>query len=267
VSDRAIVVTAREVPTVFDPRRTEAGGEAPKLAFDGVDVRFPDGTHALTGIDLDIRAGEFVSLVGPSGCGKSTLLRIAAGLVQPTSGDVRNAGADLGFVFQDATLLPWRTVAGNVGLLPQLQGVGRRERRELVSSAIETVGLRGFEDKYPRTLSGGMKMRVSLARALTLEPDLFLFDEPFGALDEMTRERLNGEVLELFQLKRFAALFVTHSVQEATFLSTRVVVMSSRPGRIVADIPVDFDYPRPQTLRFDPSFNRIAASVSDALRA
>ncbi|MFI5957400.1 ABC transporter ATP-binding protein [Cryptosporangium sp. NPDC051539] len=236
------------------------------VAFEGVDVVFPDGTRALSAVDLGVRRGEFVSLVGPSGCGKSTLLRLAAGLVRPTSGLVRNGSRELGYVFQDATLLPWRTVADNVGLLPQLRRVARRERHELVSAAIQTVGLRGFEDSYPRTLSGGMKMRVSLARALTLDPDLFLFDEPFGALDEMTRERLNDEVLRLFQVKGFAGIFVTHSVPEATFLSTRVIVLSSRPGRIVADIPVGFDYPRSSTLRFDPAFNRVAAAVSDALR-
>jgi NitT/TauT family transport system ATP-binding protein len=237
------------------------------LGIDDVDLVYPDGTHALSSVDLEVRRGEFISLVGPSGCGKSSLLRIAAGLVRPTSGLVRNGSTELGYVFQDATLLPWRTVAGNVGLLPQLRRVGRKERRELVSAAVETVGLRGFEDKYPHTLSGGMKMRVSLARALTLDPDLFLFDEPFGALDEMTRERLNDEVLQLFQIKRFAGVFVTHSVQEATFLSTRVIVMSSGPGRVVADIAVDFDYPRPPSLRFDSAFNRAAAAVSDALRS
>jgi NitT/TauT family transport system ATP-binding protein len=188
-------------------------------------------------------------------------------VVPPTSGRTHNDSSELGYVFQDATLLPWRTVADNVGLLVELRRMGRRERRELVSAAIETVGLRGFEDKYPGTLSGGMKMRVSLARALTLNPDLFLFDEPFGALDEMTRERLNDEVLQLFQIKRFAGVFVTHSVPEATFLSTRVIVMSSRPGRIVAEIAVDFDYPRPTRLRFDAAFNRVAAAVSDALRS
>lgn len=237
------------------------------LAFDNVELVYPDGTHALSKVDLEVRKAEFVSLVGPSGCGKSTMLRIAAGLIQPTSGHTHTDSGELGYVFQDATLLPWRTVADNVGLLVQLRGMGRRERRGLVSAAIETVGLGGFEDNYPGTLSGGMKMRVSLARALTLDPDLFLFDEPFGALDEMTRERLNDEVLQLFHAKRFAGVFVTHSVLEATFLSTRVLVMSSRPGRIVADIAVDFDYPRPPRLRFDPAFNRVAAAVSDALRS
>jgi NitT/TauT family transport system ATP-binding protein len=239
----------------------------PAVAFAGVDVRFPDGTQALADIDLAVRRGEFVSLVGPSGCGKSTLLRLAAGLQQPTAGSVHDQSTELGYVFQDATLLPWRTVAGNVGLLPQLRRLSRRERAERVAAAIDTVGLRGSEDKYPRMLSGGMRMRVSLARALTLDPDLFLFDEPFGALDEMTRERLNDEVLRLFGLKGFAGLFVTHSVQEATYLATRVVVLSSGPGRVVADIGVDFAYPRPPSLRFDPSFNRIAAAVSDALRS
>jgi NitT/TauT family transport system ATP-binding protein len=246
------------------PGRTDA---SPALVFDDVELVYPDGTQALSRIDLEVSKGEFVSLVGPSGCGKSTLLRVAAGLVVPSSGRAHTDGGELGYVFQDATLLPWRTVADNVGLLAELRRMGRRERRELVSAAIETVGLRGFEDKYPGTLSGGMKMRVSLARALTLEPDLFLFDEPFGALDEMTRERLNDEVLQLFQLERFAGVFVTHSIPEATFLSTRVLVMSSRPGRIVADIAVDFDYPRPPRLRFDSAFNRVAAAVSDALRS
>jgi NitT/TauT family transport system ATP-binding protein len=248
-------------------RATHTQAASTALGFDDVDLVYPDGTHALSSVDLEVRRGEFISLVGPSGCGKSSLLRIAAGLVRPTSGLVRKGSTELGYVFQDATLLPWRTVAGNVGLLPQLRRVGRKERRELVSAAVETVGLRGFEDKYPHTLSGGMKMRVSLARALTLDPDLFLFDEPFGALDEMTRERLNDEVLQLFQIKRFAGVFVTHSVQEATFLSTRVMVMSSGPGRVVADIAVDFDYPRPPSLRFDSAFNRVAAAVSDALRS
>jgi NitT/TauT family transport system ATP-binding protein len=239
----------------------------PALKFEDVGLVYPDGTHALSQVDLQVRKGELVSLVGPSGCGKSTLLRLAAGLVPPTSGRVHVESDELGYVFQDATLLPWRTVADNVGLLLELRRVGRRERRERIAATIETVGLSGSEGKYPGTLSGGMKMRVSLARALTLNPDLFLFDEPFGALDEMTRERLNDEVLQLFQSKGFAGVFVTHSVQEATFLSNRVIVMSSRPGHAVADITVDFDYPRPPALRFDPAFNRVAGAVSEALRS
>jgi NitT/TauT family transport system ATP-binding protein len=237
------------------------------LMFEDLELVYPDGTHALSRVDLQVRNGEFVSLVGPSGCGKSTLLRLAAGLVRPTSGSVHTQSDDLGYVFQDATLLPWRSVSDNIGLLLELRRVGRRERRELVAAAIETVGLSGSEAKYPGALSGGMKMRVSLARALTLNPDLFLFDEPFGALDEMTREHLNDEVLHLFQARRFAGVFVTHSVQEATFLSNRVIVMSGAPGRTVADIAVDFDYPRPSKLRFDPAFNRIARAVSEALRS
>ena len=240
---------------------------SPALVFDDVELVYPDGTHALSTVNLEIGKGEFVSLVGPSGWGKSTLLRVAAGLVLPSSGRTCTDGGELGYVFQDATLLPWRTVADNVGLLAELRRLGRRERRELVAAAIETVGLRGFEDKYPDTLSGGMKMRVSLARALTLDPDLFLFDEPFGALDEMTRGRLNDEVLQLFQARSFTGVFVTHSIHEATFLSTRVLVMSSGPGRIVADIAVEFGFPRQPRLRFDSAFNRVAAAVSDALRS
>jgi NitT/TauT family transport system ATP-binding protein len=236
------------------------------LSFEDVGLRYPDGTEALSHIDLSVRRGEFVAVVGPSGCGKSTLLRVASGLLDPTSGMVHADREHLGYVFQDATLLPWRTVADNVGLLAELHGIDKSKRKEIIAAAISLVALEGFEDYHPRRLSGGMRMRVSLARSLTLHPDVFLFDEPFGALDELTREHLNDELLALFVSQRFAGVFVTHSVLEAVFLSTRVVVMSSRPGRIVAEVPVDFGYPRPPELRFDPALVQIAGRISAALR-
>ena len=227
---------------------------------------FPDGTAALDGVNVRVRPGELISVVGPSGCGKSTMLRVAAGLIEATSGTVAVARERLGFVFQDATLLPWRTVQGNVELLLELHGVGRSQRRERAAEAIAAVGLEGFEHHHPKRLSGGMKMRASLARWLTLDPTVFLFDEPFAALDEITRQRLNEELLRLFGAKGFAGLFVTHSVFEAAYLSSRVLVMSPRPGRIVADIAVPFPYPRAPELRFDPAMAEVAGAVSAALR-
>jgi NitT/TauT family transport system ATP-binding protein len=236
------------------------------LTFYGVAKRFDDGTLALLPTSFSVHPGELVALVGPSGCGKSTLLRLAAGLVAPTTGTIDVGARNLGYVFQDPTLLPWRTVRRNVELLGELHGVGKAERQAAAAAAIETVGLTGFEDKYPRALSGGMKMRASLARALTMAPEVFLFDEPFGAVDEITRERLNDELLHLFTERRFAALFVTHSVIEATFLASRVLVMSPRPGKIVADLTIPFPYPRPVELRYDPAFARVAGDVGAALR-
>ncbi|MCU4183179.1 ABC transporter ATP-binding protein [Acidiferrimicrobium sp. IK] len=236
------------------------------VSFEGVSKKFPDGTVALNPVTFEVESGEFVAVVGPSGCGKSTLLRLASGLTKASTGSIDVAPGKLGYVFQDATLLPWRTVRRNVELLAELRGVPKAEARAAASAAIATVGLNGFEDKYPRALSGGMKMRASLARALTTAPEVFLFDEPFGALDEITRERLNDELLRLFADRRFAALFITHSVAEAVFLSTRVLVMSGRPGRIVADIDVPFGYPRASELRYDPAFARIAGEVGAALR-
>jgi NitT/TauT family transport system ATP-binding protein len=236
------------------------------LTFHQLGKRFPDGTRALTGVSLDVGRGEFVSVVGPSGCGKSTLLRIASGLSPRTSGEVEVKAEKVGYVFQDPTLLPWRSVRSNVELLAELEKMPRRERKQRVAEAIKLVGLSGFERHRPRALSGGMRMRVSLARSLVLEPDLFLFDEPFGSLDEITRERLNDELLLLFLARKFAALFVTHSVAEAVFLSTRVLVMSGRPGRIIGDFPVPFDYPRMPQLRFSDEFAHIAAEVSRCLR-
>jgi NitT/TauT family transport system ATP-binding protein len=240
--------------------------DAAMLAFSGVGRTFPDGTQALGGVDLTVDRGEFVTVVGPSGCGKSTLLRLASGLDAPTEGTVRVRTQQVGYVFQDPTLLPWRTVQRNVELLAELEKLPRAERHRRVTEAISLVGLEGFEKHRPRALSGGMRMRVSLARSLVLQPDVFLFDEPFGALDEMTRERLNDELLQLFMDRRFAALFITHSVAEAVFLSTRVVVMSTRPGRILGDVAVPFGYPRRPELRYAEDFGKVAAEVSDLLR-
>jgi NitT/TauT family transport system ATP-binding protein len=238
-----------------------------RLGFESVTKCFPDGTQALRPVSFSVGDGEFVSIVGPSGCGKSTLLRVAAGLTAATSGATSVDANRIGYVFQDATLLPWRTVRRNIELLAELNGVPKSERRQRTMEAIETVGLTGSEMKFPRALSGGMKMRASLARALTMSPELFLFDEPFGALDEITRERLNDELLRLFIQRRFAGLFVTHSVAEAAYLSTRVIVMSDRPGRIVADLEVPFEYPRRQELRYTAEFAEFAGTVSSLLRA
>jgi NitT/TauT family transport system ATP-binding protein len=239
---------------------------APALGFTSVSKRFLDGTEALEDVSFEVRSGEFVSIVGPSGCGKSTLLRIASGLTSLTTGAVVVDPTSLGYVFQDATLLPWRTVRENIELPAQLRGLRRNERRRLVDDAIRLVRLEGFGKHYPVALSGGMRMRVSLARALTLKPLVFLFDEPFGALDEITRERLNEELERLFLHERFGGLFVTHSIYEAVFLSSRVLVMSPRPGRILADIAVPFGYPRPRELRFEAAFAELTGAVSDVLR-
>ena len=236
------------------------------LAFDQIGMVFPDGTEALQDISFGVERGEFVTIVGPSGCGKSTLLKIASGLLTNTSGTVRVDRERIGYVFQDATLLQWRTVQSNVELFAELHGMPKAERRRLASEAIELVGLSGFENHYPKSLSGGMKMRASLARTLTLRPPVFLFDEPFGAVDEITREHLNDETQQLFQREGFAGLFITHSISEAVFMSTRVLVMSARPGRIVAEFDVPFEYPRVPDLRFDPDFAQLAGEVSHALR-
>jgi NitT/TauT family transport system ATP-binding protein len=238
----------------------------PVVAFRAMSKRFDDGTVALAGFDLTVAPGEFVSVVGPSGCGKSTLLRIASGLTAPSDGSVATGTDKVGYVFQDPTLLPWRTVQANVELLAELDGLPKPERRRRAEDAIRLVGLSDFARHHPRALSGGMRMRVSLARSLTMRPELFLFDEPFGALDEITRERLNDELQQLFVTQRFTALFVTHSVTEAVFMSTRVVVMSGRPGQVLADFPVPFEYPRPPRLRFDEAFARLAGEVSACLR-
>jgi len=236
------------------------------LDFADVAMAFPNGTVALQGVDLTVNRGEFVTVVGPSGCGKSTLLRIASGLEHASEGRATVSTNRIGYVFQDATLLPWRSVTDNVELLAELHGVPQRERAAKAKEAIDMVGLSGFERHLPKQLSGGMRMRTSLARSLTLEPELFLFDEPFGALDEITRERLNDELLRLFVEKQFAGLFITHSVSEAVYLSTRVIVMSGRPGSIVDTFEVPFPMPRSPDIRFEPEFGRLVGEVSHALR-
>ncbi len=228
---------------------------------------FPDGTEALRGVSFEVAPGEFVTVVGPSGCGKSTLLKVASNLLPHTSGDVEVDREHLGYTFQDATLLPWRTVRRNVELLLELRGTSKGDRVKIAQDNIDLVGLAGFEDYYPKRLSGGMKMRVSLARSLALNPSVFMFDEPFGALDEITRERLNSELLDLFVTEGFAGLFITHSIQEAVFMSTRILVMSARPGRIVAEFDVPFEYPRGDELRYKAEFAHLAGSISEALRA
>lgn len=236
------------------------------LSFQAVSKTFPDGTRAVAETSLDVAPGEFVTIVGPSGCGKSTLLRVASGLEKPTTGSVRVDKSNLGYVFQDATLLQWRTIRRNIELFAELRGVPKAQRATRIRDAIGLVGLEGFEDKYPRQLSGGMRMRASLARSLVMEPTMFLFDEPFGALDEITRERLNDELLALFHTKSFGALFITHSIFEAVYLSTKVHVMSARPGRIVASFDIPFGYPRAPELRFDADFNALSGEISHALR-
>ena len=240
---------------------------ATALSFRGVSKTFPDGTVALDDVSLEVERGEFVTIVGPSGCGKSTVLRIASGLLDATSGTVQLADRNLGYVFQDATLLPWRTVRRNVELFGELHGVPKVELADRAAEVIQLVGLEGFEKSYPKRLSGGMRMRASLARTLLLKPTLFLFDEPFGALDEITRERLNVELMNLFVHERFAGLFITHSIAEAVYLSTTVLVMSARPGRLIGSFDVPFEYPRSEEIRFDARFAALSGEISHALKA
>ncbi|MDP8925211.1 MAG: ABC transporter ATP-binding protein [Chloroflexota bacterium] len=243
----------------------------PLIVVDRVGKEYANGTMALEDISFDVSEGEFVSLVGPSGCGKSTILRMIAGLGAITSGDIlfeglpprqaRQERSDLAFVFQDATLMPWRDVIGNVELPLELRGVSKSQRRKTCGDALATVGLAEVADAYPRELSGGMRMRVSLARALAAHPRVLLMDEPFGALDEITRQRLNGELLRLCALADWTVVFVTHNVFEAAFLSSRILVMSRRPGRIVADVPVDLPYPRVPEVRTSAEYSRLVGQV------
>jgi NitT/TauT family transport system ATP-binding protein len=239
-----------------------------------VSKQFKGGTTALENIDLEIEQGEFVSLIGPSGCGKSTLLRIIGDLIEPSSGELTVNGKtarqarrdhDYGVVFQDAVLYDWRTVAKNIALPLELAGWDRERRRTRTEEMLDLVELQGFGEHHPWQLSGGMQQRVAIARALSFDPALLLMDEPFGALDEMTRERLNAELLRIWQASSSTVVFVTHSLAEAVFLSTRVVVMSPRPGRISRIIPIDLPQPRSAATREEPRFFELATEVREAL--
>lgn len=229
-------------------------------------VQFPDGTIALRDMSLNVSPGEFVALVGPSGCGKSTLLRVVAGLQAPSAGFVDVGDDTVSFVFQDPTLLPWLSVIGNVELPLRIAGTDKQATRRRATATLDEVGLADSLDKLPRQLSGGMRMRASVARALVTEPALFLFDEPFAAVDEIKREDLNDMLLRIHSQRGFSALFVTHSVSEAVYLADRVIVLSGAPGRTVADVRVDLPRPRAAGIRFDTAFTRLCRTVSDALR-
>ena len=245
--------------------------DPPVVTLRGVGKTFASGVVALDGLDLDVRPGEFVSLLGPSGCGKSTALRLIAGLSEPTQGVIewrRAQGASgerhaLGFVFQEPTLMPWATVAANVRLPLKLKGLAATAQPR-VDAALARVGLAGFAGSYPRELSGGMKMRASIARALVTEPRLLLMDEPFAALDEITRFRLNDDLLALWQSLGKTVVFVTHSVFESVHLSQRVVVMTQRPGRVFTQLAIDARYPRDERFRTSATYAAFCRQVSEA---
>ena len=239
------------------------------LSLSGISKTFDNGVEAIARLDLDVAEREFVSLVGPSGCGKSTALRIAAGLARPSAGTIAfpNGKPEAGFVFQEPTLMPWRTVLANVRLPLELRGVARADAEARSRMALERAGLKGFENAYPRELSGGMKMRASIARAIASNPKLLLMDEPFAALDELSRQALNDDLLKLAREDQMTILFVTHSVFESTYLSSRVVVMTPRPGRVTADIKLSPPPLRDVTYRLTQEFADGARRVSEALRA
>lgn len=247
----------------------------PLVVMQSVSKVFSSGTIALSGMSLTVESGEFISLLGPSGCGKSTALRIIAGLGDVTSGKIdwpssriNSKGlpeGDIGFVFQEPTLMPWKTVFGNVYLPLKLRGVSKAEASDRIMQALATVGLQDFADAYPRELSGGMKMRVSIARALVTNPKLLLMDEPFAALDEITRQKLNDDVLRLWKATGITVIFVTHSVFESAYLSNRIVVMKARPGRVHADIPLITSRDRDAHYRISEEYRQACETVSYSL--
>lgn len=243
-------------------------GRSSLLELSRVSKTFDNGVAALADVDLRVRGGEFVSLLGPSGCGKSTALRLIAQLLKPSAGEIVFADGkpETGFVFQEPTLMPWRSALANVRLPLELKGVARAEAEARSARALARVGLAGFEKAFPRELSGGMKMRVSIARAIAAAPKLLLMDEPFAALDELTRQSLNDDLLKLWREDNLTVIFVTHSVFESTYLSSRVVVMTPRPGRIAADIALPVPLSRDANYRLSPEFSENARKISDALR-
>ncbi len=247
----------------------------PAVEVLSVEKTYPNGTQALLPVNLTVREGEFITLLGPSGCGKSTLLKMVAGLLEPSDGrlllwrkpvgQVESSGHRLSFVFQEATLMPWASVLANVRLPMDLAKVPKAQSEPRVRQALKMVGLDRFEDNLPRQLSGGMQMRVSIARGLVTEPTLLLMDEPFGALDEITRNRLDSDLLDLWQANGLTVIFVTHSITEAVYLSNRVIVMAARPGRIVEEVIIDEPYPRTADFRVSQRFATYAKQLQDCL--
>jgi len=256
-------------PPVAAPR------PAPAVEVLSAEKTYPNGTQALLPVDLTIEEGEFVTLLGPSGCGKSTLLKMVAGLLEPTDGrlhlwrkpvaQLEESGKKMAFVFQSPTLMPWASVQTNVRLPLDLAGVPRKDADARVADALALVGLSKVATALPRALSGGMQMRVSIARGLVTQPDLLLMDEPFGALDEITRHKLDADLLDLWRKKKLTVIFVTHSIHEAVFLSSRVVMMAARPGRVVEEFHIDAPYPRTADFMVSPEFSRYAKQLQDSL--
>jgi NitT/TauT family transport system ATP-binding protein len=255
------------------PSGRSAAGEAPLVSLAGVSKSFKNGVVALAQLDLDVREGEFLSLLGPSGCGKSTALRLVAGLERPSAGRIAwgevakgaRGRPSIGFVFQDPTLMPWASVEQNVFLPLRLEGSSFRDAQARIGEALELVGLADFRKAMPRELSGGMRMRVSIARALVTRPSLLLMDEPFAALDEITRFKLNDDLMRLKEEIGCTVIFVTHSIYESAYLSTRIAVMAARPGRIIAEIAIDAALPRSEAFRREPTYLEACAAASDAL--
>jgi NitT/TauT family transport system ATP-binding protein len=262
--------------TTTAPAAPRSSAPRPVVTMQAVSKIFSNGTLALSNMSLTVQRGEFLSLLGPSGCGKSTALRIIAGLGAPSSGTIdwpsstiNSKGlpeGDIGFVFQDPTLMPWSTVFGNVYLPLKLQGIAKQTARPQIMETLATVGLSDFADAYPRELSGGMKMRVSIARALVTKPKLLLMDEPFAALDEITRQKLNDDVLQLWRKSGVTVIFVTHSVFESAYLSNRIVVMRARPGQVFSDLPLETSAERSEEYRTSEEYRATCALVSRALQ-